>query len=239
MDIDLEKIEVAGNGSDEAARFYPEQFPGTNGETNLAEHTTAQRLLQSLPVTTQTHEKVSVGRRIKKELNEKVFWKVRLWMVVVAIFLIILAVIFISLALCSVIHEDVDEKYDQSSFKVPRSFNGSFLLPNRNVTSELYSPSSNRSQMLAAELREKLSDLYRASPALGRYFSDAEIYPFRNGSATAHFRLKFLMPAEHGQLEKFTLSREVVYNVFRQFLYDHETDEQGLTYIDPTSLSMV
>ncbi|XP_056139831.1 TPA-induced transmembrane protein homolog isoform X3 [Lampris incognitus] len=232
MDIDLEKIEVAGNGSDEAARFYPEQVTAENGVVNNGSPDAAER--QSL-----LQKEVSVGRRIKKELNEKVFWKVRLWMVVVAIFLIILAVIFISLALCSVIHEDVDEKYDQSSFKVPRSFNGSFLLPNRNVTSELYSPSSNRSQMLAAELREKLSDLYRASPALGRYFSDAEIYPFRNGSATAHFRLKFLMPAEHGQLEKFTLSREVVYNVFRQFLYDHETDEQGLTYIDPTSLSMV
>ncbi|XP_071372453.1 TPA-induced transmembrane protein homolog [Centroberyx affinis] len=158
-------------------------------------------------------------------------------MVIIFIFLLIAAVIGISLGVCSVIHEDVDEKYDSSSFEIPRYFNGSFRLTNQIFTAELLTPSSNQSQALSTELREKLADLYRSSPALGRYFSTAEVYAFRNGSVVAQYRLKFLMPAEHDQLEKFTLSREVVYNVFRQFLYDQEPETEPM-YIDPLSLNM-
>lgn len=61
----------------------------------------------------------------------------------------------------------------------------------------------------------------------------------RNGSVIAEYQLKFVMPAEHDQLEKFTLSREVVFNVLRQFLYDQETEETEPMYIDPVSLTML
>ncbi len=63
--------------------------------------------------------------------------------------------------------------------------------------------------------------------------------PHRNGSVIADYQLTFLMPEEQqDQLRNFTLSREMVYSVFRQFLYDQETDEPGLMYIDPLSLNM-
>lgn len=61
--------------------------------------------------------------------------------------------------------------------------------------------------------------------------------PHRNGSVTADYQLTFLMPEEEqGDLSKFTLSREVVWNVFKQFLYDQDPDESG--YIFPGSLFM-
>ncbi|XP_060903018.1 TPA-induced transmembrane protein homolog [Labrus mixtus] len=178
-------------------------------------------------------------RSIKKELNEFIFWKVKLWMAIIFIILLILAVIISSLLLCSVIHEDVDEKFDPSLFKFPLYFNGSFQLPNQVFKEELFTLSFNESQTLAADLQQKLADLYRSSPALGRYFSGAEIYAFRNGSVIADYQLKFLMPEEQQDpLRNFILSREMVYNVFRQFLYDQESDESGPMYIDPVSLIM-
>lgn len=59
----------------------------------------------------------------------------------------------------------------------------------------------------------------------------------RNGSVVADFWLKFVMPEEEQELlRNFTLSRKVVFNVFRQFLYDQELDELQRMYIDPQSL---
>ena len=62
----------------------------------------------------------------------------------------------------------------------------------------------------------------------------------RNGSVIADYQLTFVMPEEQqDQLRNVTLSREMVYNVFRQFLYDQEQpDESGQMYIDPVSLNM-
>ncbi|XP_078101906.1 TPA-induced transmembrane protein homolog isoform X3 [Sander vitreus] len=185
--------------------------------------------------------------RIKRELNEVVCRRVKVWMVIIFVFVLILAVIIISLVLCSVIHEDEDENFDSSLFKVPWSFNGSFQLPNLVFTEKLSTRSSDESQTLAAHLQEKVSTcptqlagLYRSSPALGRYFSEAEISAFRKGSVIADYQLTFVMPEEQqDQLRNVTLSREMVYNVFRQFLYDQEQpEESGHMYIDPVSLNM-
>ncbi|XP_028276012.1 TPA-induced transmembrane protein homolog [Parambassis ranga] len=177
--------------------------------------------------------------RVKKELCQNVFHGVRLWMIIVIILLIIAALIILSLFVCAAIHEDVDEKFDSSLFKVPRYFNGSFRLPNFVFTEELLTPSSNKRQALAAELQNKLNDLYRSSPALGRYFSKADIQAFRSGSVMADYTLLFHLPEEElGQLRNFTLSWEMVFNVFRQFLYDQESAESGPMYIDPDSLQM-
>ncbi|KAM6931933.1 TPA-induced transmembrane protein homolog [Lycodopsis pacificus] len=166
--------------------------------------------------------------------------RVRLLLIIVCIVVLICAVIWISLAMCAAFHVDGDDNFDSSLFKVPRSFNGSFQLPNRVFTEELSTLSSNESQALAADLQEKLDGLYRSSPALGRYFSEAEIQAFRNGSVViADYQLTFVMPEEQqDQLRNFTLSREMVYNVFRQFLYDQEADESGQMYIAPVSLNM-
>lgn len=44
------------------------------------------------------------------------------------------------------------------------------------------------------------------------------------------------MPEEHGQLTNYTLSKEMVFNVLLQELYDQEPDDP--LYIEPTSLTM-
>ncbi|XP_074496497.1 TPA-induced transmembrane protein homolog isoform X1 [Sebastes fasciatus] len=261
MDIELQPIER--NGNDEAA--YPSNDRVTAGNGGGVAYRTPDATerdgLLSVRTTgcnrdtvpsghaaeaqrnrgnTYTPQESSAVCRVKRELNEVIFWKVRLWMIIIFIFLLIIAVTLISLAVCSVIHEDVDENFDRSLFKVPQYFNGSFQLPNLVFTEELSTLSSNESQALAAELQEKLTDLYRLSPALGRYFSQAEIYAFRNGSVIADYQLTFLMPEEQqDQLRNITVSREMVYNVLRQFLYDQEQDESGPMYIDRVSLNMV
>ncbi|CAB1451663.1 unnamed protein product [Pleuronectes platessa] len=116
--------------------------------------------------------------RIKRELKENL----KPWMVAVAILVLIVAVIILSVVICSAIHKDVDDKFDRSTFVIPLRFNGSFQLPNMVFTEELLIISSSESQALTAELQEKLAELYTASPALGRYFSKAEINSLRNGS---------------------------------------------------------
>ncbi|XP_071352553.1 TPA-induced transmembrane protein homolog [Trachinotus anak] len=204
------------------------QVTGRNGDTTLSSHAEAQRNLGNNHT---TQEKNSTSR-IKREMCEIVFWRVRMWMVILFIFLLIIVVIIISLAVCSAIHEDPDEKFDPSLFKVPLYFNGSFQLPNIAL--------SDSRETLTADLQDKLADIYRSSPALGRYFSKAEIQVLRNSSVIADYHLTFLMPeGQQDELRNFTLSRETVYNVFRQFLYDQEPDSSDPLYIDPPSLNML
>ncbi|XP_059187945.1 TPA-induced transmembrane protein [Centropristis striata] len=214
------------------------QSTGCNGETVPSGHAAEARInLENI----YNPQENSALCRIRRELNEELCPRFRLWMALIFIFVIIGAVIGITLAVCSLIHEDKDDNFDRSLFKVPRYFNGSFQLPNlqSNVsTEELLTLFSNESQALT-DLQGKLADLYTSSPALGRYFSKAEIYPFRNGSSIADFQLTFLMPTEkQDQLRNLVLSREMVYNVLRQFLYDQESDESEAMYIDPASLKM-
>lgn len=250
MDIELQTITTNGNDGDHVSKDGVPAGNGSGPAHRIPEATERDVLLTEQPsngeimssghaAETQRNQEKSSVCRVKDELNEVVFWRVRLWMVIIFVFLLIFAVIIISLALCSTIYEDVDEKYDASSFNVSRSFNGSFRLPNQVFTEELLTLSVSKSQALATDLQKQLADLYRSSPALGRYFSEAKIYAFRNGSVTADYRLTFLMPAERqDELRNFTLSRKMVYNVFRQFLYDRETDESEPMYIDPLSLKM-
>ncbi|CAN9510931.1 unnamed protein product [Ophioblennius macclurei] len=162
-------------------------------------------------------------------------------MVIVLLVLSIIAVILSSMALCAATHEDEDEMFDRSSFKVLRYFNGSFQMPNMVFTEELFDFSSNESQTLAADLQDKLSDLYRSSAALGRYFSKAEISAFSNDSLTGEYELTFVLPEEEEEQKdvgRFVVSREMVYNVFRQFLFDQETPRFDPAFIDPLSLVM-
>ncbi|XP_026154814.1 TPA-induced transmembrane protein [Mastacembelus armatus] len=205
------------------------QNAGNNGEMMPSgNEAVSQKNLQN----THIPQENSTLCRIKRDLNEVVFWKVKVWMIIIISFLVILAVIFISVCVCSAVHEDEEEKFDPSLPAVAQYFNGSFQLA---FEQKLVTLSSSESQ---ADLQKTLADLYRSSPALAQYFSKAEIYGFRNGSVD--YRLTFLIPEAHqDQLRKFTLSREVVYNVFRQFLYDQEQDKSGQMYIDPVSLIMI
>ncbi|XP_070685660.1 TPA-induced transmembrane protein homolog [Pempheris klunzingeri] len=250
MDIELQPIRTNGNdgvapgNGDGVTYSIPEaserevflSVQSNNGETMSSGN--GAEPLRNLGNAYSTRENSSVCR-IKGELNEVIFWKVRVWMAIIFIFFLIFIVIIISVSVCSANYVDSDEKFDPSSFKDPLYFNGSFQVSNLVFTQELFNLSSNESQTLAADLQDKLTGLYRSSPALGRYFSKAEIYAFRNGSVIADYQLTFVMPEEEqDQLRNFTLSREMVYNVFRQFLYDQEPHESGSMYIDPLSLSM-
>lgn len=65
-------------------------------------------------------------------------------------------------------------------------------------------------------------------------------FPRRNVTVIADYHLEFLVPEEQqDQLRKFILSRKMVYNVFRQSLYDQDPPTSGSLYIDPLSLNMV
>ncbi|KAM9318008.1 TPA-induced transmembrane protein homolog [Pholidichthys leucotaenia] len=185
------------------------------------------------------HNELSVVKRVREQLCERVVGKLRVWMIIIGLIFSIILVIFISMAVHAAIYKDEDDIFDPSLFKVPLFFNGSFQLPNKVFIEQLLSISSEESKVLAAHLKEKLTDLYRSSPALGRYFSEAQMNSFRNGSVIADYTLMFLLPEEEqDRLRKFTLSREMVYNVFRQFLYDQDPSESGQMYIDPASLRM-
>ncbi|KAK7882926.1 hypothetical protein WMY93_029100 [Mugilogobius chulae] len=184
-------------------------------------------------------EEKSVVDQIKEELNYKVCKKVPMWAVLVIIFITVLLLIFASLTLCRVTYEDPDEKYDSSKFDASRSFNGSFELRNIESVEKPRNMVSMLNQPLTLELKNMLDDLYESSPALGRYFSKSEINNFRNGPVTASYTLKFKMPSkEEGELTHFTLSREMVYNVFKQFLYDQAVEDSHRIYIEPASLTM-
>uniref|UniRef100_A0A8C8A363 TPA-induced transmembrane protein n=1 Tax=Oryzias sinensis TaxID=183150 RepID=A0A8C8A363_9TELE len=162
-----------------------------------------------------------------KELNHNVCWKVRVWMIIVFIIVLIPVVVVISLAICAATYVDKDDIYDSSLFTVPQYFNGSFQISNFSFK-----------EGADEDLRQKLADLYRSSPALGRYFSEAKIYPFRNASNVVDYQLTFVLPEDQlEELRNFTLSKEMVHNVFRQFLYDQDQDSAS-TYIIPVSLIM-
>ncbi|XP_054883845.1 TPA-induced transmembrane protein homolog isoform X1 [Poeciliopsis prolifica] len=140
----------------------------------------------------------------------------------IVIFLITI-VIVISVSACYANYDDEDEQFDQTTFILQQKFNGSF---------QMGTPFSNETQGLS-DVQRKVTKLYESSHALGRFFSDAEIFHLGNGSAVVQYKLTFIFPEE--KLRNSTLSREIVYNVFRQFLYDQNEDEYNIL---PSSLEM-
>ncbi|TSN57757.1 Guanylyl cyclase-activating protein 1 [Bagarius yarrelli] len=160
--------------------------------------------------------------RLKNELNEPVCWKLKVWMLVLIIFIIIILAIFLSIYFCTVPQKDVDDKYNLEDFVIPRIFRGNFTLLNLNLTQ--------------FDLKEKLTQIYTSSNALGRYFNNATVNPLKNSSSGVEYELKFLMPKEHSELIRYTLSKEMVYSVLLQQLYDEEPEEP--LYIEPSSLTM-
>ncbi|MEQ2261397.1 hypothetical protein XENORESO_009827, partial [Xenotaenia resolanae] len=58
-------------------------------------------------------------------------------------------------------------------------------------------------------------------------------------SAVVQYKLTFVYPEEQqAELRNFTLSSEMVFNVFRQFLYDQSDVESEILFVDPSSLKM-
>ncbi|KAG5837454.1 hypothetical protein ANANG_G00239420 [Anguilla anguilla] len=183
---------------------------------------------------TAESENATGGKDLLGRLNRKVVWRLRLWMIIALILLVVaILAIVLGLVLWEVLYEDEDDKFDRKSFVVPLFYNGSLRLVSQDVPEDLLT--SNQSRAL---IEKELYSLYNSSPALGRYFSGVGLTTVRNGSVTANYWLKFLMPQEHKQLLRYTLSREMVYNVLRQHLYDQEPGAGPLLYIDPAAIHM-
>lgn len=209
------------SGTEEISRLLS---PPQVAENNREQHT--------VDVDTDSPAETSKWRRelqsLKTDLNEVVVWKLRLWMVILLIFSVIALVIGISIIVCLVSDDDGDENYDKSSFVVERFFRGNFTLDNSSFTS--YSLDQ---ETLLEQLEQQLTEVYSSSPALERYFSNVIINPLQD--TTAQFKLQFMMPSEHKELVRYTLSLKMVKNVLLQHLYDHTGDPP---YIIPTSLRM-
>ncbi|XP_061827944.1 TPA-induced transmembrane protein [Nerophis lumbriciformis] len=250
VNMDMEMQNVGSNGSEAAARQMATTTGNGEGHTHRGPQSAETgSLLQAQcnggSVEMKSDRRVLALRgpqdsticRMQKELKDVVCWKIPLWMLLLFLLLIMVAIVFITLALCPVFHQDVDEKFDPSTFNISRLFKGNFSLLDLPFSDDLLVPSSNQSRALSRDLQGKLTVVYSSSPALSRYFSKAEVHAFRNGSVVAEYRLTFLMPEQQEeQLRRFTLSREMVYNVLRQSL--HQQEDHG-TYIDPLSLTLV
>ncbi|XP_008424600.1 TPA-induced transmembrane protein homolog isoform X2 [Poecilia reticulata] len=142
------------------------------------------------------------------------------------VIVLITVVIVISVLACCANNVDEDENFDRTTFNLQQKFNGSF---------QMQTPFSNETQGLN-DVQRKLTELYESSHALGRFFSNAETFRLGSESAVVQYKLEFIFPEE--ELRNSILSREMVYNVFRQFLYDQNEEESGIMFIVPTSLEM-
>ncbi|XP_072547908.1 TPA-induced transmembrane protein isoform X2 [Salminus brasiliensis] len=179
--------------------------------------------------------KKKVLQGLKEELNEKVFGKIRLWMALLLAFVFIVSIILFILFLCSGQQKDADDNYDASLYVLPLLFNGSFRLANYSFAQDPVSEPS-RDNDLFIKLEQKLTDVYKSSHVLERYFSLAKIHTVSHSKAIVQYELVFKMPEEHEQLKHYVLSREIVYSVLVQQLLDQDTEDP--LYIESSSVSM-
>lgn len=203
----------------------------TQGAESNGGHSTAD--VESSDTSGSRRKMPTMLKILKEDLNEPVFWKIKFWMALLVLLLVIICIILLLIFLCPGEKEDADEKYDRLLFVVPLNFTGSFRMANY---SYMQDPVSQSDSELFINLSQKLIHVYRSSHALERYFSSAEIETMRRNNATVQFKLEFKMPEENKQLQRFTLSREMVYHVLLQNLVDQDTEDQ--LYIEPYSLSM-
>ncbi|XP_051719884.1 TPA-induced transmembrane protein isoform X1 [Ctenopharyngodon idella] len=214
-----------GSGTDEVSHLL--------STPQVTENNREQHSVDGVDVENDSSTETSKWRRelqsLKTELNEVVVWKLKLWVVILLIFLVITLIIGISFILCAVIDDDGDENYDKSSFVVVHFFKGKFTLDNSSTSYSL------DQETLLEQLEQKLTGVYSSSPALERYFSNVTINHLQD--TTAQFKIKFMMPSEHEELLRYTLSLKMVKNVLLQHLYDQDTEDP--LYIIPTSLSML
>ncbi|XP_077578915.1 TPA-induced transmembrane protein [Stigmatopora nigra] len=174
---------------------------------------------------------------VHRQLCRGKYGKAKVWMVPPLMAFVAVVLVLISLALCAGLYADPDDTFESSTFVAARRFNGSLGLLFHDTPPANSSPGE-----LAGHLQRKLSSVYTSSPALGRYFSQVEILALRNGSSIAEYQLTFALPEEQDEpLDKFTLSREMVYNVLRQSLHEQKLlpgQNQSALYMEPASLEL-
>lgn len=241
--VELKHIAVAKDNNNVSSDQTAEGLPGNGTHEASRLLSTSQSLENSVEApdeldrvvvdTNNSSPETSKCRRelqsLKEDLNEVVVWKLRVWMVMLLVASAILVAIAISIVVCAV-EDDVDEKYDRSSFVVQRLFRGNFTLE-----SSSSSASDPQDQQTVMELlKQEVTAVYISSAALERYFSNVTISSFQD--STAQFELRFMMPPENEELVRYPLSVKMVKNVLLQHFYDQDSGEQ-LSVI-PTSLRM-
>ncbi|XP_036059920.1 TPA-induced transmembrane protein [Onychomys torridus] len=157
--------------------------------------------------------------------NKIVVGKCKLWMVIVTIFVCFAIVIIISLCLVGVtyIDEDENEILELSSNK---TFFIVFKIPEDCVNEE----------ELHHSLTKRLTDTYKESPALSRYFTCVDIVDFSVENATVTYHLQFGVPAEDDGFMEYMMSEELVLGIMRQNLHDKNISSCESLGLDPESL---
>ncbi|XP_021041290.1 TPA-induced transmembrane protein [Mus caroli] len=157
--------------------------------------------------------------------NKIVVGKCKLWMVIVTIFLCFTIVIVISLCLVGVtyIDEDENEILELSSNK---TFFIMLKIPEECANEE----------DLHRLLTERLTDMYKQSPALSRFFTSADILDFSVENATVTYHLQFGVPSEDDDFMKYMMSEELVLGIMRQSFHDKNISTCESLGLDPESL---
>ncbi|KAK6485823.1 TPA-induced transmembrane protein [Huso huso] len=238
--IEIKETEEATENSHAMDVITPnEQENMNNGNEETEEATEINQLCPMRDENSPNEQnETNRGKQRCRSRSRYVFWKCKLWMCILSVFILLAIATVIGLVLYSVVYVDEDEKIDKTLYVVSRYYNGTLRIVNQEFTPELLLPKSQKSEFLSGQLKDMLSRLYSSSPALGRYFVNAGLNSFSNGSVTAYYWLKFEIPSEHSKMIKYTLSEEVLVNVFRQHLYDQELEENRNLHIDPSSLSL-
>ncbi|NP_001413965.1 TPA-induced transmembrane protein homolog isoform 1 [Mus musculus] len=193
--------------------------------------------------------------------NKSVVGKCKLWMVIVTIFLCFIIVIVISLCLVGVtyIDEDENEILELSSnktffitLKIPEECANEeelhHLLTERNfslgprkqpvwlgwLTS--VSPGSCCPCLPSTCSTKELTDTYRQSPSLSRFFTSADILDFSVENATVTYHLQFGVPSEDDDFMKYMMSEELVLGIMRQSFHDKNISTCESLGLDPESL---
>ncbi|EGW03421.1 TPA-induced transmembrane protein-like [Cricetulus griseus] len=82
----------------------------------------------------------------------------------------------------------------------------------------------------------QLTDMYRESPSLSRYFTSAEIVDFSVENATVTYHLQFGVPAEDDGFMNYMMSKELVLGIMRQNFHDKNVSSCESLGLDPESL---
>lgn len=190
------------------------------------EELTPLNSLQIQPCSTEDPSPAQVDQeRPWSSCNKSVIGKCKLWMAIVSIFLCFTIVVIISLCLVGVTYIDEDEN------EMPE------LSSNKTFFIELKIPEEcANEEELHHLLTKRLTDMYRQSPALNRFFTSADIMDFSVENATVTYHLQFGVPSEDDDFMKYMMSEELVLGIMRQSFHDKNLSTCENLGLDPESL---
>nr|XP_033799648.1 TPA-induced transmembrane protein isoform X2 [Geotrypetes seraphini] len=190
-------------------------------------------IVVSEPLLNTTEEKKMTWR---DSCTQIVVWKCQLWMVIVSIFLFIIILTTISLVLYSAVYIDEDEILTLDS-PFSQNYTGTIRVINLCIPSEILLSEPEENNSVSDKINERITEVYKSSPALKHYFKSANVISFSEENTTASYRLEFSVPTEDSFL-KYTMSEEFVSGVLRQDIYDQEESDCKSVMLDASSLTL-